>query len=75
MNNIVTETIEIESSAITSVIYDYEGKKLYISFVSDIKYCYLDVPHDIFISLKYAESVGKYFNEFVKNDYDYKKVA
>ena len=74
MNKIISEQININSSAITSLVYCCDKKELYVSFISGIEYCYTNVPHEKYISLKYSDSIGKYFNKFIKNEYDHKKV-
>ena len=71
MNKVIRERLDIESSAITSITYLLESKELFIDFISRARYVYLEVPHEVYMGLKYADSIGKYFNKHVKNNYDY----
>lgn len=71
MNKVIRERLDIESSAITSITYLLESKELFIDFISKARYVYLEVPHEVYMGLKYADSIGKYFNKHVKNNYDF----
>lgn len=53
--------------------YDSETKVLTISFTSGTETSYEDVPGEIFVGLKYAESAGKYFHANIKGKYNVKK--
>tara|TARA_R100000005_G_scaffold58479_1_gene29525 strand:+ start:830 stop:1093 length:264 start_codon:yes stop_codon:yes gene_type:complete len=66
----------IDSKIIHTFSYDYENRKMLLSFGGrDIysKYEYMDVPENVVIDFLQAESKGKYINS-IKNDYEYEKV-
>ena len=51
--------------------YDYDINTLLVKFNYGKKYSYFKVPSDTFISMKYSESIGKYFNEKIRNNYSF----
>ena len=61
---------EVDSSLIQAVAHNKEND-LFIKFKTGREYIYHEVPRDEFEALINAESVGKYFLEEVKDDYDY----
>jgi hypothetical protein len=69
--NIAKEKITVNSSAIISILYSYDEKELTVQFVNNKRYLFKEVNINDFISLKYAESIGKYFNRHIKNNYNY----
>jgi len=70
------KTIEviINSSNIKSAKYDTDTKDLFITFNNDSIYKYDNVPWEIFVKLRLAESQGKYFNQYISKKYQYQKV-
>lgn len=62
------------STVIKNIIYDSASSTLRIVFVSGMVYDYKDVPEDVYQSLKASGSKGSYLNEYIKNNYVYKKV-
>lgn len=71
MNKIIRERLDIESSAITQIHYLIESKELFVTFISGARYVYLEVPHEKYMSLKYSDSIGQYFNKYIKNNHDF----
>ena len=65
MNKLIKERIDVRSSAIVSVVYSY------VMFISGAEYVYKNVEYDVFLGLKYSDSMGKYFNRVIKEKYDY----
>ncbi len=63
------EMISVTSSNILAVGYDKETTTLYITFKSNKTYLYDRVPASVYEELMAADSVGKYFNQFIKNNY------
>ena len=61
------ERVEISSSNIKSAGYDTEEQLLEIEFNSGAVYSYAGVPMGVYDDLLEAESVGKYFNQSIKN--------
>lgn len=54
------------SSAITYIGYDYNSLELFVKFQTDTIYCYPDMMYDEFLFLVQAPSVGKCWNEMLK---------
>jgi hypothetical protein len=67
MTNVIMT--EVTSSNILSIGYDDEVKSLYVKFKSGKVYEYENVPASVYDELSEAESVGKYFNQMIKNNY------
>ena len=66
----------VDSSAISELGYSKEHSVLLIRFLeSGQLYAYYDVPESVYRSLKSAKSIGGYFNERVKGQYEYKRVG
>lgn len=63
----MSETVKVDSSAISKVTYDYNTKILTIQFVRGAEYAYPGVPVTEFNNLISAPSVGKYFNAHIKH--------
>lgn len=60
----------VSSSNLHSVGYDPNSNILEIEFLSGRIYRYSNVPHHIYLELMNASSHGKYFNAYIKNDFD-----
>jgi len=68
--------LQVKSSTIKTVSYDYESKELRIEFVRGITYKYEEVPVHIICELLFqAESVGSYFNKNIAKIYKYNKLG
>jgi len=65
------ETLEVNSMAIKKVKYDYQLNKLRLTFVNGRKYDYFNVPLDKFLSMKYAESIGKFIHKHILKQYNF----
>ena len=60
----------VESSAISSIGYDEEWNILAIEFRdSQELWYYYGVPKDVYEELENADSIGRYYNEFIKGTY------
>lgn len=66
--------VSVESSNVAKVGYIPEKEELHVIFKSDSHYSYEKVPVEVYNNLIKAESVGKYFNENVKKNYQFSKV-
>lgn len=71
MNKLIKEKIDVRSSAIVSVVYCCDQKEMYVMFISGAEYKYKNIEYDVFLGLKYSDSMGKYFNRVIKDKYDY----
>ena len=67
--------VDVNSSAIKHVKYDTFKRSMYITFANGAKYKYDDVPRKRFTGLVSDGSVGGYFNAWVRDEYEYKRVA
>jgi len=68
----VFEWIGVDSSNLESVGYVKTTRTMYIRFRSGKIYSYHDVEEVVFNELVGAESVGKFFNEFIRGGgYEY----
>lgn len=66
--------IEVESSTIKKIGYNYLDKRLIVEFNSHAIYHYKEVPEEIFNELKTSESMGKYLNENIKKKYEFETI-
>jgi len=60
---------EVVSSNLSRIAYSRRLKVLIVTFRNDSSYMYEGVSRYRFEQLKKAESVGRYFNKFIKNKY------
>jgi hypothetical protein len=63
--------LPVTSSQIKSI--GFKDNTLYVEFNKGDVYSYKDVPDGLFVNLRFAESVGKFFASEVKGKYDYVK--
>lgn len=68
------ERVLVESSNIESVGYDNYSETLELEFKNKHIYQFFGVPPSIHNKLVNAESVGRTFNETVRNKFNFKKV-
>lgn len=61
----------VNSSALVSVGYDRDGLVLETELTSGAIYQYFDVPESVFLELMNADSLGKYYNKNIRNNYRY----
>jgi hypothetical protein len=66
--------VDVKSSNIKFASYDTETKTLTITFNTNQKYEYYDVPWKIFTRFRSESSQGKYFTQNIKSKYKFKKV-
>jgi len=63
-----------ESSHIEKCMYDYTTNTLKVRFKSGATYEYFNVSPEVYNNLAQAESQGKFFNENIKNNYDFNQL-
>jgi hypothetical protein len=68
------ERTYVDSSNLESVGYDSNSNILEVEFKNGTLYQYTGVPEHIFPELIAASSVGVYFNENIRNNYDYQRI-
>ena len=64
----------VESSLIASIGYDPKKESLELEFASGSIYRYVDVPESEYRDLMKAESIGRYVNWHIKDEYHYIRV-
>ncbi|HEY6258872.1 MAG TPA: KTSC domain-containing protein [Xanthobacteraceae bacterium] len=64
----------IQSSVMTFVTYDDDAGELDITFTSGKTYRYRGVPPDIYDGLLDAQSKGAFFNDNIKDAFDFSEV-
>lgn len=63
-----------DSTAISEIGYWWRFHVLYITFRnSGETYEYYDVPPEVWYNIRTADSIGRYFNEYIKGHYEYEK--
>jgi len=61
------EMIPVDSSFIVAVGYD--GRNLYVEIEGRGTYTHYNVPYDEFVGLLNADSVGTYYNRYIRGKY------
>jgi len=64
------EMNSVNSSAISHIGYDRDTKQMKITFKQGKTYDYCGVPENIFDEFLNASSVGKYYDKYIKDNYD-----
>lgn len=68
------EMTNVDSSNVEAVGYDEDSSTLQVEFKNGGTYQYFDVPENVFIGLRDAESVGRYLVSTIKGVYRYSKI-
>jgi hypothetical protein len=64
----------VESSSIVSVGYDEERRVLEVMYTGGRVYHYLNVPSALVLALLEAKSKGRFLNDQIKPNFDYRAV-
>lgn len=64
-------TAKVESSSMTVVRYNRKNLTLEIHLKDGSRYKYTDVPFEVYDSLINAESKGRFFNQHIRNEYNF----
>ncbi len=67
--------VDIKSSNIKSATYNTETSSLSIVFNNESIYEYADVPWELFVKFRMADSQGAYLNANIKTKYSFKKIS
>jgi hypothetical protein len=62
------------STAIRHFHYDAAKRELQVTFVTGRRYVYDHVPQDVFQAFKTAFSKGTFFNQKIRDHYEYREV-
>lgn len=68
------ELTPVKSSTVAKVGYNPEKSELLVEFSSGAQYRYLAVEQGVYESLLSAESVGKFLNSNIKDQYEFQKI-
>jgi len=63
----------VVSSALKSVGYNPDEKLLETELITNRIYEYKEVPESVFTELMKAESLGKYYNKYIRDEYEYEE--
>ena len=75
MNKLILpfQTVEVNSTAISTAQYEYGNYRLTLTFNNGTAYNYNDVPNFVFEGLRTSASKGKFINKYVLSSYKYKR--
>ena len=68
----VKQWIGVDSSCISAIAYNEVSHKLKIRFVSNLTYEYDNLLYDTFSAFSEADSKGRFFNLYIKDQYPYR---
>lgn len=63
----------VDSTTLSSVAYDASCQLLWLRFQGGAIYCYFGVPPKMHQELISAPSKGKYFNQYIRGHFAYRK--
>jgi len=66
--------VPVESRAVASVGYDAEHATLEIEFADGDVYQYFAVPRRVHQELLAADSIGRYFQSHIRDQYGYQRI-
>ena len=55
--------------------YDFEAKLLTVKFANSRVYQFENVTTEIFYAMKHSESIGKFFNKYIKWNYKFDHIG
>ena len=65
----------LESKLLAASVYDAGKRILYLRFVSKDVYQYFEFPEEQYREFLDAESHGRYFLNYIRNDFRYERLA
>ena len=72
---VTKEKLNVNSSAILTMSYDFEAKLLTVKFANSRVYQFENVTTEIFYAMKHSESIGKFFNKYIKWNYKFDHIG
>jgi len=63
------------SSTVKTVVYFEDDQLLFVEFLKGGRYIYYAVPRDIFVLVAGKIATGQSFLNFIKGQYEYKRIA
>ena len=75
MTNVnLMEALEVDSTAISKVVYYPGVERLFVLFTNGNEYEYMNVPGHVMNGLREAPSKGKFLNKFVLAQFRFRKL-
>lgn len=68
------ELTRVQSKSIEAIGYEKDEELLGVVFKSGEVFHYKDVPHNIYMSFMTAPSFGTFYNEYVKDQFEFEKI-
>ena len=68
------EYVEVDSSFIYEIGYNFSKEILYVEFNDGKAYLYYSVPEKVYQEFKNAFSKGRYFNSYINGYYYYERI-
>ena len=65
----------VESSAVRRIEYDAASRTLFVIFESGERYAYFDAPPELFAAFLGAESKGRFFQDQVRDRFDFHRIT
>ena len=65
------QMVAVNSTAIQSVAFNERKSKLHIVFNNGTRYVYSDVPFKTVMKLLAADSIGRFFNYNIRNQFNF----
>ena len=65
------QSVDVNSTAISTAEYQYDKYRLKLTFTNGRSYNYTRVPNHVFEGLRISESKGKFINKYVLPVYNY----
>ena len=65
----------VTSITVEAIGYDAHGREVYVRFLkSGVTYIYTNVDQHVFDDFRISESKGKYVNNVLRKNYEYRKM-
>ena len=73
LKTVVMEREKVESTALKSVGYNPDERLLETELITERIYQYKEVPEVIYHNLMKAESLGRYYNKYIRDEYEHEE--
>jgi len=65
----------VNSSNIARIGFDSQLNKLVVQFKTGKYYEYENVPENLYLNMVNSQSIGKYFNTYIRNNFPYRELV
>ena len=73
LKRIVMKREKLKSTALKSVGYNPDERLLEPELITERIYQYKEVPEAVYVNLMKAESVGRYYNKYIRDKYEHEE--